>query len=124
LVLSSYHRDAQDQTQVAMLVSNHLSLLNHLTGPQTWALTQSRACVQRPLPNNCKVKSLQRSHAGLLWGKQETERTSGPALLPPFTTVHIKGFFVLFWFGLVWFGFWFFETGFLCIALAVLELTL
>ena len=26
------------------------------------------------------------------------------------------------WFGLVWFGF--FETGFLCIALAVLELTL
>jgi hypothetical protein len=31
------------------------------------------------------------------------------------------------WFGLVWFGlvwFWFFETGFLCVALAVLELTL
>ena len=27
-------------------------------------------------------------------------------------------------FGLFWFGFWFFETGFLCIALAVLELTL
>jgi hypothetical protein len=26
--------------------------------------------------------------------------------------------------GLVWFGFWFFETGFLCVALAVLELTL
>jgi hypothetical protein len=26
--------------------------------------------------------------------------------------------------GLVWFGFWFFETGFLYIALAVLELTL
>jgi hypothetical protein len=25
---------------------------------------------------------------------------------------------------LLWFGFWFFETGFLCIALAVLELTL
>jgi hypothetical protein len=38
-------------------------------------------------------------------------------------------FCVLFWFGLVWFGFFFgggggFETGFLCIALAVLELTL
>jgi hypothetical protein len=31
---------------------------------------------------------------------------------------------VLFCFGLVWFGFWFFETGFLCVALAVLELTL
>jgi hypothetical protein len=33
----------------------------------------------------------------------------------------------LFWFGLDWFGlvwFWFFETGFLCVALAVLELTL
>jgi hypothetical protein len=30
-----------------------------------------------------------------------------------------------FWyFGLVWFGFGFFETGFLCVALAVLELTL
>jgi hypothetical protein len=25
---------------------------------------------------------------------------------------------------LVWFGFWFFETGFLAVALAVLELTL
>jgi hypothetical protein len=25
---------------------------------------------------------------------------------------------------LVWFGFWFFETGFLCVALAILELTL
>jgi hypothetical protein len=39
-------------------------------------------------------------------------------------------FLCLFWFGLVlglfgWLvGFWFFETGFLCIALAVLELTL
>jgi hypothetical protein len=38
--------------------------------------------------------------------------------------------FGLVWFGLVWFGlawfwvFWFFETGFHCIALAVLELTL
>jgi hypothetical protein len=38
--------------------------------------------------------------------------------------------FVLVWFGLVWFGFLFvclfcfFETGFLCVALAVLELTL
>jgi hypothetical protein len=31
---------------------------------------------------------------------------------------------ILLVFGLVWFGFWFFETGFLCIALAVLELTL
>ena len=30
------------------------------------------------------------------------------------------GFFCLF----VWFFFWFFETGFLCVALAVLELTL
>jgi hypothetical protein len=29
---------------------------------------------------------------------------------------------VLVWFGLVWF--WFFETGFLCVALAVLELSL
>jgi hypothetical protein len=38
-------------------------------------------------------------------------------------------FFVLFWFGLVWFFvylvfFFFFKTGFLCVALAVLELTL
>jgi hypothetical protein len=33
--------------------------------------------------------------------------------------------FGLVWFGLVWFGLvWFFETGFLCIVLAVLELTL
>ena len=31
-------------------------------------------------------------------------------------------FFIFF--VLVWFGFWFFETGFLCMALAVLELTL
>jgi hypothetical protein len=29
-----------------------------------------------------------------------------------------------FCFGLVWFGFWFFKTGFLCITLDVLELTL
>jgi hypothetical protein len=37
----------------------------------------------------------------------------------------MMGFFLLFvWFGLVWFGFWFSETGFLCVALAVLELTL
>jgi hypothetical protein len=42
----------------------------------------------------------------------------------------LTGFLVWFglvWFGLVWFGlvwFWFFETGFLCVALAVLELTL
>jgi hypothetical protein len=33
--------------------------------------------------------------------------------------------FGLVWFGLVWFGLvWFSETGFLCVALAVLELTL
>jgi hypothetical protein len=33
--------------------------------------------------------------------------------------------FGLVWFGLVWFGLvWFFKTGFLCVALAVLELTL
>jgi hypothetical protein len=34
----------------------------------------------------------------------------------------LVGFDFLFCFGLVWF--WFLETGFLCIALAVLELTL
>jgi hypothetical protein len=33
--------------------------------------------------------------------------------------------FGLVWFGLVWFGLvWFFVTGYLCVALAVLELTL
>jgi hypothetical protein len=33
--------------------------------------------------------------------------------------------FGLVWFGLVWFGLvWFFEAGFLCVVLAVLELTL
>jgi hypothetical protein len=38
---------------------------------------------------------------------------------------HIANSVVIFWGMFVClFGFWFFETGFLCIALAVLELTL
>jgi hypothetical protein len=37
----------------------------------------------------------------------------------------VGGGVCLVWFGLVWFGLvWFFETGVLCVALAVLELTL
>jgi hypothetical protein len=46
-----------------------------------------------------------------------------------FVVVRLFGlvWFGLVWFGLVWFGlvwFGFFETGFLCVALAFLELTL
>lgn len=50
LILSSYHRDARDQTQVVMLVSNHLSLLNHLTGPQTWALNSVQGLCSKAAP--------------------------------------------------------------------------
>ncbi|EDL05734.1 mCG146067, partial [Mus musculus] len=49
-------------------------------------------------------------------------------LLKSINTFVCLVFFLLFCFcfcfALVWFGFWFFETGFLCIALAFLELTL
>jgi hypothetical protein len=45
-------------------------------------------------------------------------------LLPDPCTVVVRGFLFGWLVGLVWFGFWFFETGFLCVALAVLELTL
>jgi hypothetical protein len=47
------------------------------------------------------------------------------SLVVGFCCCWVLVWFGLVWFGLVWFGLvWFFETGFFCIALAVLELTL
>jgi hypothetical protein len=55
--------------------------------------------------------------AGPEWVWVEPWKDEEAALLPRFCIV-------LFWFGLVWLCFFFMETEFLCIALAVLELTL
>jgi hypothetical protein len=59
-------------------------------------------------------------HTGALKG---CECSSPEAMVPAQNTALCFLGFFLFCFVLVWF-FWFFETGFLCIALAVLELTL
>lgn len=86
LASSSHHVGPRNQTKVVMLVGKHLYLLSHLMVPK-----QSRACVQRLLPNSYKVNSLQRRHGPRWtpWGKQETEKTLGLALLFPPTIVHI-----------------------------------
>jgi hypothetical protein len=70
----------------------------------------------QPPPQAC---SMLRNHPSSLFKHSAAETK---AINPIHLFIHSFTQFILFCFVLVWF--WFFETGFLCIALAVLELTL
>jgi hypothetical protein len=87
-----------------------------------------------PIPLGIKKKKKKKKQIEVLCLKIDLTQYTVLWLIVPFKYIgHLPVnssrqpivWFGLVWFGLVWFGLvWFFETGFLCKALAVLELTL